>query len=199
MATIITKNQAQDIIFDESNCGKKLKAKVLKYINADEGYMLKDGRVVLLRNDVYSIINFEEFSSLAYNHEAALLKDYSSNYILLNKDKNIDIFFNLFDKRRYDFSTESISYIDSNISKLEKKGYTEADLFLPIVTYLGEVLIRETNGKWSDVLIKGKPVVCVIGENGKVYDPYFCTREVLVNTRRPYAIHSAITRQLLLE
>lgn len=196
MSNILTKIQADDIIYDKTKKAKPLKTKALRYIKAEKGFMLHDGSVLFLRNNTYQLISFEEFSKALYDAENAMLKEYHAEEILHDRDNNLNAFFKMFDKNRYNFTIESLENIDKDIKILKRKGTYDSEIFIPLVTYIGEVFILNKNGKWIDIDKNNHPVIAIIGNDGRIYDPYLCVREGLIEDQKNHYLYSSITIQL---
>lgn len=193
MGISLTDAQAQAILTDKHRKARPVGKKVLGYLNASAAFMLANGDVIYYQQDYYQLY-FQAFFALATKREGVFTKNHSSEYFLANHQRHLAEFKQYF-ASSYDFSLASLGRIDAACRRLEKSGVSEADLFLPLVCYVAEVLIQQTNGHWSQRALM--PAVAAIeGSDGKLYDPYFCLRKILINTHKPHAIEAAITSQL---
>lgn len=186
--------QARAMLADKRNKAKHVAKKLLAYLDASAAFMLANGDVIYHRQGYY-LMNFQEVFALATKRERALTTNHSCEYFLANQALHLAEFSRYFTSR-YDFSLPSLDKLDKDYARLIKSGVSEADLFLPLVCYVGEVLIRQTNGHW-DVAPSGHNGAAIIGQDGTEYDPYFCIRKILIDSHKPYAIQAAIASQLL--
>lgn len=195
MAESITAAQAHTLLSDKS---KRLGKKALGYLHSEEGYILKNNDVVIKVGTGYQLMPSSEFIKLLYEREAVFTRNHSLEEILASEKDNLDLFRKFFYKHEYDFSVESLEFIDRDLIGLQKKGVSEADLFLPIVCYVGGVLLKKTQGRWAFSKGQGPQteVIVIIGKNGKVYDPYVCIRKILANGNKNFSLYSAIDIQL---
>ncbi|SCC64303.1 hypothetical protein GA0116948_1295 [Chitinophaga costaii] len=198
-ATKITMKEAEELL--SSNKHKAIVPKVLKYLKAEKAFILKkDERTIIFYNDRdVKIIPFAELFNYIIEMDRVFLSDPKPEEVILNVVSNIEKFKKLFrvPDEKFTYSIDVLKHVDKMYSKLESEGVNEAEMFYPLVSYCGELLIRLTKGNWQvGKNNSGKPVPIIKGEDGKVYDPYFSISEILVNGHKPYSFQVAIKSQL---
>jgi len=193
MSISLTDAQAQAILTDKRYKAKPVAKKILGYLNASAAFMLANGDVIYYQQGYYQL-DFQAFFALATKRESVFTTNHSREYFLANQQRHLAEFKQYF-AGSYDFSVASLGRIDAACRRLVKSGVSEADLFLPLVCYVAQVVIQQTNGQWSQRALM-PDVAAIAGSDGKLYDPYFCLRKILINTHKPHAIESAITLQL---
>lgn len=198
-ATKITMKEAEELLL--SNKHKAIVPKVLKYLKAEKAFILKkDERTIIFYNDRdVQIVPFAELFNYIIEMDRVFLSDPKPEEIILNVDSNLEKFKKLFQLQdeKFSYSTDILKHLDTIYSKLEGRGVSEAEMFYPLVSYCGELLIRLTKGNWQvGKNNAGKPVPVIKGEDGKEYDPYSSISEILVNGHKPYSFQVAIKSQL---
>jgi hypothetical protein len=193
MGILLTDAQAQAILTDKRHKAKPVAKKVLGYLNASAAFMLANGDVIYYQQGYYQL-DFQTFFALATKREGVFTTNHSKEYFLANHQRHLAEFKHYF-ADSYDFSVASLGSIDAACRRLEKSGVSEADLFLPLVCYVAEVVIQQTNGQWSQSKVM-PDAAAIAGNDGKLYDPYFCLKKILINSYKPHAIEAAITSQL---
>ncbi|WP_019949747.1 hypothetical protein [Hymenobacter aerophilus] len=154
--------------------------------------MLANGDVIYYQQGYYQL-DFQAFFTLATNRERVFTTSHGREYFLAHHARHLAEFQHYFGDA-YDFSVRSLGTIDGACRRLVKSGVSEADLFLPLVCYVAEVLIQQTGGQWSHDADR-PDVTTITGRDGRPYDPYFCIRKILINQHKPHAIEAAITAQ----
>lgn len=193
MTIPLTDAQAQSLLTDKRRKAKPVAKKILTYLNATAAFMLANGDVIYYQQGYYQV-DFQTFFAFVTKRESVFTTKHSKEYFLKNHQRYLADFKQYF-ADSYDFSVASLGSIDAACRRLEKAGVSEADLFLPLVCYVAEIFIRQINGQWSQSTeVPG--AATIEGTDGKLYDPYFCIRKILINNHKPHAIESVITFQL---
>ncbi|RZJ94685.1 MAG: hypothetical protein EOO60_02495 [Hymenobacter sp.] len=193
MSVPLTDAQAQALLTDKRQKAKPVAKKILAYLAATEAFILANGDVIYYQQGYYQI-NFQAFFALATKREGVFTTNHDKEYFLENHQRHLAEFRRYFTSN-YNFSVASLGSIDAACHRLVKSGVSEADLFLPLVCYVAEVIIQQAAGQWSQSRVM-PGAAAIVGGNGKFYDPYFCIRKILMNSHKPHAIESAITLQL---
>jgi hypothetical protein len=193
MSVPLTEAQAQALLTDKRHKAKPVAKKVLGYLNASAAFILANGDVIYYQQGYYQLA-FQAFFALVTKREAVFTTTHSSEYFLTNQQRHLAEFTQYF-TGKYDFSVASLGRLDADCHRLAKAGVSEADLFLPLVCYVAEVIIQQTNGQWGQSA-SSPNAAAIVGHDGKHYDSYFCIRKILINSHKPHAIESAITLQL---
>lgn len=68
----------------------------------------------------------------------------------------------LFSEKSLDFSLESLKYLDERIGKEHSLKFFDRFLFTPLFIYVGEVLVKVTDGTWTTTWLTRKEWVPVI-------------------------------------
>lgn len=179
---------------------KPVAPKLLKYLEANEAYMHRDdGRTVAFYENEIKLFNIEQIMELSNEKEKVFLTSPNPDKIINNIPTLLHEFKNIFKVKDKDFgyNEETLKHIDNIYPILEKKGTSEAEMFYPLVAYCGEYLKKAVNGIWEgNKDSTGKQSIIIKGDNGQIYDPYYCINKVLTNGHKPHAFEVAIMSQL---
>jgi hypothetical protein len=193
MSVLLSDAQAQALLTEKRHKAKPVAKKVLAYLNATAAFMLANGDVIYYRQGYYHL-DFQAFFAFVTKRESVFTTPHSQEYFLANHSRHLAEFKQYFTSK-YDFSVSSLRSLDAAYRRLEKAGVSEADLFLPLVCYVAEVVMQQVKGQWSQSEeVPG--AAAIVGSDGQRYDPYFCVRKILINRHKPHAIESVIVSQL---
>jgi hypothetical protein len=189
-----SKKQAEKILSQNPDAVKLVK-KVCRELDAEEVYLFKNGTHLIFLRDKAYLMTWDEYIAFSKEKEKDFLS--TPDEIMAKKEVHLANFFDFFGRKGLDFSVESIKKVDNKYLKLDKEGISEAEIFLPVVIYVGEVLVHETKGKWTITHDKlNREELAIIDETDKIFDPYYCIKRILSRTHRKYSFYSAIYTQL---
>jgi|GEM_PF-4789215 len=195
----LTAAEAKEML-SSSKKFKPVAPKLLKYLQATEAYMHRgDGRTIAFYDNEIKLFNIEQIMELLNEKEKVFLTDPNPDKIINNISTLLDEFKNIFRVKDEDFGYDekALKHIDSLYPILEREGVSEAEMFYPLVAYCGEYLKKAVNGIWDRQKDStGRELIIVKGENGQIYDPYYCINKILSKGYKPYAFEVAITSQL---
>ncbi len=195
----LTAAEAEEML-SSSKKFKPVAPKLLKYLQAKEAYMHRDdGRTIAFYDNEIKLFNVEQIMELSNEKEKVFLTDPNPDKIINNIPTLLHEFKNIFRVKDEDFgyNEETLKHIDTIYPMLEKAGTSEAEMFYPLVAYCGEYLKKAVNGVWEgDKDSTGQQLIIIKGENGQIYDPYYCINKVLSKGHKPYAFEVAIMSQL---
>lgn len=192
---IISLEEAK-IILEHGGKAKKIAKSVLLRYKAKDGSLLKDGRSVLFFDTYAWLVPFADLYNDLLKADSVLISPPLPEKIIADKHVYLKAFNDYFGSEGYDFTLKSLLTIDDQYARLEKEGIREADMFLPIVCYLGEVLSKETNGQWEVKKEKIYEYPVIQGGDNKAYDPYFCVQRIITGSHKKFSFYSAIESQL---
>jgi hypothetical protein len=188
-------DQAHALLADKRNKAKPVAKKILSYLHASAAFMLANGDVIYYQ-ERYFLLDFQSFFAFITARERVFTTAHSHAYFLVHHPRHLAEFYQYF-RGPFDGSVASLTHLDRACRRLVRGGIGEADLFLPLVCYAAEVFMRYSEGQWS-ADPKSLEAAAIIGRDGKVYDPYFCIRKILVTTHRPNALESVLLFQVAL-
>jgi len=192
----ISKKTAKDLIENPTLKAELMAKKVFKELDAKEVYLLANDSIVIFKEDQYFTVSFEEYFNFSIKKDKVFLEPPLPSEVLKNAEKELALFFKFFPRNRCDFSIKSLDYLDKEYPKLEKEGVQESELLLPLVVYIGELMIKETDGDWYIKSNGNKDVLTVKGKNGKYNDPYFTVLNILTRGHKPHDFYSKIRTEL---
>lgn len=192
---IISLEEARVVLKQDCNATKIVKSVLGRY-KAKNGCLLKDGRSVLFFDTYAWLVPFVDLYNDLLKADSVLLSPPPPEKIIADKNVYLKIFNDYFESEEYDFTLKSLLTIDDKYTELEKDGIREADMFLPMVCYLGEVLSKETNGRWEVKKEKIYEYPIIQGSDDKAYDSYFCVQKIITGSHKKFSFYSAIESQL---
>ncbi|NJL76909.1 MAG: hypothetical protein HC892_19700 [Saprospiraceae bacterium] len=135
-----------------------------------------------------------------FNHlikiDKILLDPPNAQTIINGLERELTLFSKFFSSSHYNYSIDSVAYLDEDYPLLMEEGISEAEVFLPIVCYIGEVFKKATNGEWEIKKNKKKEVISIKGENGIYYDPYAPVQKILINAHHSHDFQAVVESQL---
>jgi sulfur transfer complex TusBCD TusB component (DsrH family) len=130
---------------------RALAAKVVKWLKAEDGIILKDDRVLIFEKNGIYLASIDEVLDYALTFENILYRDIEATEVIGNIEYNIYMFKQYFHQGGFDLTIKSITLIDEIYPKLIREGVSESELLLPITTYIGEVIIEEKEYQWHEI------------------------------------------------
>ena len=143
----ISKEYAVSLLNNRSLKPRLFDKKTALQVGAKEVYVLEDKRAILVYETSFFITDFLALFNHLIKIDKILLDSPNAQTIINGLERELTLFSKFFPNDYYDYSINSVAHLDKDYPLLMEQGISEAEVFLPIVCYVGEVL--EHIGKFN--------------------------------------------------